>query len=254
MKENLMPFEVINPDGKANIVLISEHASNHIPSEYDNLGLSDEQLELHIAWDIGIAEVTKNLAEMLDAPAILAGFSRLLIDANRALDQAGLIPEVSDGHIIHGNKDLCDIKTKERVDRFYTPFHDNADKLIQDKSANDHAPIIFNMHSFTPHMNGFDRPWETGMLWNRDKRAATALIERLENRGFNVGDNEPYSGQELNHTMNQHGTRHGYPHLNIEIRQNEIDHQSGIDKWSSILAEDLKAIRDLPEMADIIHY
>ncbi|MCC3860053.1 N-formylglutamate amidohydrolase [Pseudemcibacter aquimaris] len=249
-----MPFELINPDGKANIVLISEHASNHIPAEYNQLGLSDEQLEMHIAWDIGIAEVTKNLAEMLDAPAILAKFSRLLIDANRALDQAGLIPEISDGHEIHGNKDLCDIETQKRIDRFYHPFHDNTDKLIQNKANDAQAPIIFNMHSFTPSMNDFDRPWHTGMLWNRDKRAAAALINSLKKRGFTVGDNEPYSGQELNHTMNQHGTRHGFPHVNIEIRQNEIDHQRGIDKWSRILAEDIEIIRDMPEMADIIHY
>ena len=101
-----MPVEIYNPNGKANIIFICEHASNHIPPEYDNLGLSQEQLELHIAWDIGIAEVTRNLSQMLDAPAILAKFSRLLIDANRALDQHGLIPTMSDGHEIHGNHNL----------------------------------------------------------------------------------------------------------------------------------------------------
>ncbi|MDG1859306.1 MAG: N-formylglutamate amidohydrolase [Emcibacteraceae bacterium] len=249
-----MAFELINPGGSANIILISEHASNHIPSEYNGLGLSDEQREMHIAWDIGIGEVTKNLANILDAPAILASFSRLLIDANRGLDQAGLIPEVSDGHQIHGNKNLNDDHINERINRFYKPFHDQTDLLIQEKSKNDHAPIIFNMHSFTPEMNGFKRPWETGMLWNKDKRVASALIEKLSDRKFTVGDNEPYSGQELNHTMNTHGTQHGFPHVNIEIRQNEINHPEGIDKWSRILGEDLKAIRALPEMADIIHY
>jgi len=249
-----MTFELVNPGGNANIILISEHASNHIPDEYAKLGLNDEQLEMHIAWDIGIGEVTKNLAEILDAPAILAGFSRLLIDANRGLDQAGLIPEVSDGHHIQGNQNLKDDEVNDRIKRFYTPFHDQTDLLIKQKSKNDHAPIIFNMHSFTPEMAGFKRPWHTGMLWNKDKRVASALIERLSDRGFTVGDNQPYSGQELNHTMNTHGTQHGFPHVNIEIRQNEINHQAGIDKWSRILGEDLKAIRDLPEMADIIHY
>lgn len=249
-----MPVETINPNGKANIVFLCEHASNHIPPEYDNLGLTDEQLKLHIAWDIGIAEVTRNIAEALDASAVIANFSRLLIDANRALDQHGLIPSISDGHEITGNMNLKKADIDHRINRFYHPFHNKADQIIQEKSTYDHAPIIFNMHSFTPHMAGFDRPWHTGMLWNKDKRAANALIERFSSRGLIVGDNEPYSGQELNHTMNTHGTKHGFPHVNIEIRQDEINHQSGIEKWCGILIEDLKAIRELPEMRDTKHY
>lgn len=249
-----MPVEIINPNGKANIVFLCEHASNHIPPEYDNLGLTEEQLELHIAWDIGIAEVTRNIAEALDAPAVIANFSRLLIDANRALDQHGLIPSISDGHEIIGNMNLTKADMDHRINRFYHPFHNKSDQIIQEKSTYDHAPIIFNMHSFTPHMAGFDRPWHTGMLWNKDKRAANALIERFSDRGLIVGDNEPYSGQELNHTMNTHGTKHGFPHVNIEIRQDEINHQSGIKKWCGILIEDLKAIRELPEMSEAKHY
>lgn len=249
-----MPVDIINEHGQANIILISEHASNHIPDEYNNLGLSVEQLELHIAWDIGIGEVTRNLAEMLDAPAILARFSRLLVDANRGLDQDGLIPATSDGHKIHGNKDLDDVAIKERIDRFYHPFHEATDAMIKKKSTNDQAPIIYNMHSFTPEMNGFIRPWHSGMLWNRDPRVAKALKHRLEAHGYIVGDNEPYSGQELNHTMNTHGTKHGFPHVNIEIRQDEIDHDDGVKKWSEILAKELSDIRTLPEMSMIKHY
>ncbi|MBT6035143.1 MAG: N-formylglutamate amidohydrolase, partial [Kordiimonadaceae bacterium] len=98
-----MPIEILNKNAKANIILISEHASNYIPDEFNSLGLSDAQLELHIAWDIGIADVTRKLSEILDAPAILARFSRLLIDANRALDQDGLIPSHTDKHKIDGN-------------------------------------------------------------------------------------------------------------------------------------------------------
>jgi predicted N-formylglutamate amidohydrolase len=249
-----MAYEIINPNGAANIVLISEHASNYIPHEYDNLGLSKEQLQLHIAWDIGIAEVTRNLAVMLDAPAILANFSRLLIDANRALDQDGLIPVASDGHEIPGNRSITNDEKQRRIDAFYNPFHERADQIIRNKLASDDAPIVFNMHSFTPQMNGYERPWHSGMLWNRDNRLALKLKERLEAHGYHVGDNEPYSGQELNHTMNTHGTQHGIPHLNIEIRQNEIAHSAGIDKWSKLLGRELAFIRTLPEMSKIIHY
>lgn len=249
-----MALELINPDGSANIILISEHASNHIPAEFDNLGLSDEQLELHIAWDIGIAEVTRNLSALLGAPAALARFSRLLIDANRSLDQDGLIPTHTDNQRVTGNIDLSEQEVKSRIERFYQPFHDGVDALIKNKRNDDHAPLVLNMHSFTPKMNDFARPWHSGMLWNKDPRVANALKEKLENRGFIVGDNEPYSGQHLNHTMNTHGTRHGFPHVNIEIRQDEIDHPAGIEKWSAILALEIKTIREMAEMSYIKHY
>jgi len=249
-----MAFEKLNDNGKANIILISEHASNYIPPEYEGLGLSEAELELHIAWDIGIGEVTRNLSKMLDAPAILAGFSRLLIDANRGLDQDGLIPLTSDATPVPGNHGLSDADRQARIDRFYIPFHNAVDALVQNKSRNDHAPLIFNMHSFTPEMNGFDRPWHSGMLWNKDDRIANVLKERLEAHGCHVGDNEPYSGQELNHTMNTHGTKHGFPHVNVEIRQNEIDHQPGIEKWTRMLAQEINLIRDLPEMSHIKHF
>ncbi|MBT6035134.1 MAG: N-formylglutamate amidohydrolase, partial [Kordiimonadaceae bacterium] len=133
-------------------------------------------------------------------------------------------------------------------------FHDGANSLINARLKGDHAPLVLNMHSFTPQMNGFRRPWHSGLLWNKDDRIAKTLKERLDNRGFNVGDNEPYTGQELNYTMNTHGTRHGFPHVNIEIRQDEIDHAAGVEKWSTLLAEEIKAIRALPEMSYIKHY
>lgn len=114
--------------------------------------------------------------------------------------------------------------------------------------------MILNLHSFTPVMDGQIRPWQAGMLWHKDPRLANALNQKLSQRGFMVGDNKPYSGAELNHTMNSHGCHHGYPHVNIEIRQDLIDHQEGVEKWAEILAADLKAIRTMPEMADIKHY
>ena len=249
-----MAFEILNPHGKANIILISEHASNHIPDDYKKLGLDDSLLETHIAWDIGIGSITRNLSAMLDAPAVLACFSRLLIDANRGLDQVGLIPETSDGHSIPGNQSLSTDELNERIEKFYNPFHQSVDQLIKSNIKDTHAPIILNMHSFTPMMNNKQRKWHAGMLWNKDDRVAKALGPSLTKRGFIVGDNEPYSGQQLNHTMNTHGTQHGYPHLNIEIRQDEISNEQDINKWSDVLFEEINTIRNLPEMSYIKHY
>lgn len=245
-----MAYEVINPNGKANIILVSEHASNHIPDKYEKLGLTDEQLQLHIAWDIGIGEVTRKVSNMLDAPAILANFSRLLIDVNRATTQQGLIPLVSDGHVIYGNKGLDQKAINERMDRFYFPFHDKTRQLISEKATQTEAPLIFNMHSFTPHFNGEKRIWHSGLLYNTDDRIARLLHRRLENRGYQVGDNEPYSGTELFHTMNTHALAKGLPHVNVEIRQNEIDHKKGVDQWSSMLAEEFMYLRKHPQLTE----
>ena len=235
-------FEVLNAKGNADIILICEHASNHIPPEYNNLGLENDFLEKHIAWDIGMEQLTRKLSERLDAPAIIATFSRLLIDPNREEDHATLIPMTSDNILIPGNQNLATTEIGQRKERYYHAFHDRAEELVKDKILAHHVPLIYGMHSFTPKMNRFMRPWHAGMLWNKDPRLAEALIDSLSVRGFNVGNNEPYSGRDLFFTMNRHGDDHGVPHVTIEIRQDEVGHIEGINKWTDILAEDLEKI------------
>ncbi len=235
-------YEILNPAGTANIILICEHASNYIQPEYHNLGLDMACLNKHIAWDIGMAQLTRQLSARLNAPAIMAKFSRLLIDPNREEDHKTLIPIVSDGIVIPENQTLSHEEIKSRKDRFYHAFHDRAEILVRDKIQSGQVPLICGMHSFTPCMNGHDRPWQAGMLWNKDPRLAMALINHLTARGYNVGDNQPYSGRDLFFTMNRHGHDHGTPHVTIEIRQNEVDSPEGIDLWADILANDLRKI------------
>ena len=235
-------YEVLNPKGTADIIFICEHASNYIPPAYDNLGLKKDFLKKHIAWDIGMSQLTRKLSKSLDAPAIIATFSRLLIDPNREDDHKTLIPLSSDEILIPGNQNLSDAEVIRRKDLYYHAFHDRTEELVKDKILNGHVPLICGMHSFTPHMNGFDRPWQAGMLWNKDPRLAKALIDSLTVRGFEVGDNEPYSGRDLFFTMNRHGNDHGIPHVTIEIRQDEVNTADGIDKWATILTEDLSMI------------
>ncbi len=235
-------YEVLNAEGTADVILICEHASNYIPPEYDNLGLEDHFLDRHIAWDIGMEQLTRQLSARLNAPAIIATFSRLLIDPNREEDHPTLIPRTSDGIAIPGNQKLTPAEVERRKARFYHAFHDRTDELVKNKVMTGHAPLICGMHSFTPRMSGFQRPWQAGMLWNRDPRLARALIESLTARGYAVGDNEPYSGRDLFFTMNRHGDDHGVPHVTIEIRQDEVATAAGIAKWRDILAEDLENI------------
>lgn len=247
-------YEVLNPTGKANIILICEHASNYIPPEFNNLGLSDDFLDKHIAWDIGMEQLTRQLSASLDAPAIIATFSRLLIDPNREADQEGLIPLESDDILIPGNQNLTPSEISNRKDRYYHVFHDRAQEMVTDKVNSGQIPLICGMHSFTARMNGFDRPWQAGMLWNKDPRLALALIESLSARGYTVGDNEPYSGRELFFTMMHHGADHGLPHVTIEIRQDEVSDRGGIDKWTAILAEDLTGIAQDPGLRVLKKY
>lgn len=247
-------YEVINPQGTADIVFICEHASNHIPAEFNNLGLEEDCLEQHIAWDIGMEKMTRRLCEILDAPAIIANFSRLLIDPNREENQAGLIPHTSDSITIPGNQNLSPEQIKERIERFYRPFHASCDQLIRNKVTNAHMPLICGMHSFTPRMKGYNRPWQAGMLWNKDPRLALALINTLEARGFHVGDNKPYSGRDLFHTMNQHGHHHGAPHVTIEVRQDLVSNNHDINNWVEIFSEDLSMIANDPTIRLKKHY
>ena len=247
-------YEVLNPEGAADIIFICEHASNYIPPQYDNLGLKKDFLDQHIAWDIGMAKLTRKLSARLDAPAIIATFSRLLIDPNREDDHPTLIPQKSDKIVIPGNQNLSPAEMDRRKSLYYHTFHDRAEDLVKDKILANHVPLICGLHSFTPRMNGFNRPWQAGMLWNKDPRLAQALIDSLTERGYTVGDNQPYSGRDLFFTMNRHGADHGLPHVTIEIRQDEVADTHGIDKWTDILADDLEKITRNSQIRSVRKY
>jgi len=247
-------YETLNIDGDADIILICEHASNHIPEEYENLGLTEDDLQRHIAWDIGMAEITRQISQQLEIPAILARFSRLLIDGNREHDHPTLIPTQSDNIPIPGNQNLSEADITKRRDAFYHPFHNAASELLQSALTKGHTPLVIGMHSYTPIMNDTPRPWHAGLLWDKDPRLAKAFIESLSDKGLHVGDNEPYSGRELFHTMKEHGARHGLPHVTLEVRQDLINHAEGVENWSQILVSALQDFKDHPDLQDIKHF
>lgn len=231
--------EIYNENAQGEIVFICEHASNHIPDDLNDLGLESHHLKDHIAWDIGAAAVTKNLADHFKSSAVLAGFSRLLIDPNREEDHAGLVPEVSDKIFIPGNQNLGADGVEARKQRFYHPFHlacrQHLDRCQKMK-------MVVAIHSFTPSMDGFDRPWPIGLLWNKDQSLAKSLLAHFEVKDINIGDNLPYSGKDLFHTMNLHGGERGLPHVGIELRQDQTNHGAGIQQWSQHLIEAFEEI------------
>ncbi|MCK0068369.1 N-formylglutamate amidohydrolase [Kordiimonas laminariae] len=230
--------EIINPDATENLVILCEHASNHIPADLNNLGLPAEELKRHIAWDIGAEAVTRKMCEMMGVSAVVAKASRLVLDANREPDHNTLIPLESDGTLIPGNQNLSVEDIQNRKEAFYDPFHQAADAVIERHLEAGVNPIVIGMHSFTPHMDSFDRPWQIGFLWNKDQRLAQAMIGLLEREtDLTIGDNEPYSGQDLYYTMQRHGADRGLPQTTIEIRQDLLADDNMVTQWAALLAE-----------------
>ena len=217
--------------GDLDLLIIADHASANVPSDID-LGIDPALLANHIAVDIGVAEVSRLLADQLGCKAIMGGVSRLVIDLNREDDAPGLLPVMSDGHAIPGNRhaDLA-----ERMIRFHHPYHHHIGWLLDGMGS----PFILSVHSFTPRLAsdpGQQRPWDIGILYNEDDRAARIAIPLLEAEGLVVGDQQPYSGKLLNATMNRHAEAEGRPYLGIEVRQDQIGDATGQSRWAEMLA------------------
>ena len=238
------PFEVVNPEGRARLVLFSDHAGRAIPQRLGTLGLRRADLDRHIGWDIGIANLTRKLAVSLDAPAVLCGYSRLVIDCNRRLDDPTSIAQESDQIPVPGNRGLSAEDRRARQEAIFTPYHAAIADVIARKRKEGPDPAVLSLHSFTPRMNGFARPWHVGVLWNRDPRLPVPLMARLmQEDGLVVGDNEPYSGKdEHGYSVIVHAERVGLPHGLIEMRQDLIGDEAGVARWAEIL---LRVLQDV---------
>lgn len=218
------------------LILFCDHASNALPPAYGDLGLARSQLERHIAYDIGAAQVTRRLAALLGAGAVLAGFSRLLIDPNRGEDDPTLVMRMSDGAVIPGNARADAAEIASRVERFWRPYRRACASLVDAALAANRVPVLLGVHSFTPSFRGRARPWPCGVLWDRDPRLSAPLIEGLRAEGLLVGDNEPYDGALKNDSMYELSTARGAPGALIEIRQDELETLEGCELWAQRLA------------------
>jgi predicted N-formylglutamate amidohydrolase len=239
-------YELVPPAHPATgLIFLCDHAGNGLPPEYGTLGLGPE-LATHIGYDIGAAEVTRRLAKRFGAPAVLARWSRLLIDLNRGEDDPTLVMKLSDGSVIPGNRDAGPEEIARRIRAYHAPYHAAIDRQLAEFRAAGRVPVIVSLHSFTPRWKGRKRPWEIGVLWDRDDRLAGPLMAKLAAAGFAVGDNEPYSGELENDCLYRHGTANGLPHVLIEIRQDLIASADAAcamaDRLHPIIAEALAAM------------
>ncbi len=244
--EDPAPFEVINREGGAHILLVCDHASNAVPKRLGQLGLDPGMLDRHIGYDIGAAAVTRGLAQRLDAQAVLAGYSRLVIDVNRPPGHPDSIVAANDGVLVPGNQNLDEIAKRQRIRDVFEPYHDAVNRALARLWNRAPAPAIFSVHSFSPRFGDKPRPWDIGVLWNRDPRIAIPLMEHLERYDLRVGDNEPYSGHDLAYTIDVHGSAAGIANIAIEINQDQLGTKGEILKWVDILSESLLPVLDIP--------
>ncbi len=225
-------FRVIGTPRFGGILVVSDHASNRVPQDID-LGIAPELLEQHIAVDIGVRQIGELMAQRPGIAAFQGNVSRLVCDFNREQHGPAVFPIASDGHAIPGNM-IDHAAHLARLERFYHPYHAALAALL------DQAPpaLIVSLHSFTPSLASHpeqERPWQVGVLYNHDERAARLAIPLLEAEGLVVGDQQPYSGHLLNETMNRHAEAEGRPYLGIEIRQDQIGDPAGQAEWAKRL-------------------
>jgi predicted N-formylglutamate amidohydrolase len=233
-----------NDHGQAPVMLVADHASPFFPAAMNQLGLADWVLERHVAWDIGSDQLTRFLADELDAQAVLAGFSRLIVDPNRQLDDASAFIEISDGVAIPGNLDLDEQQKSLRVQSFFKPYHDAITARLDKFQARAIFPAFISVHTCSPVFDRVVRPWHVGIMWDRDARIPVPLMENLRRmEGVCIGDNEPYSGRHPHDfTVDFHAESRGLPHVGIEVRQDLVADDDGARQWAQNLATALRPI------------
>jgi len=229
----------LRPRATAPLLLTCEHASYALPERYAGLGLDAEQLRDHIGWDIGAAAVVERLSEMLAVPAVLSTVSRLLVDCNRDERAEDLMPRQSHGVVVPGNQNIDAEERRARLREHYEPFHDAVDRRLSDSGA----WLLLSVHSFTPVLNGNERAFDVGVLFDDHAETAEHLAALLRDGGMSVRMNEPYSGLEgLIFSANRHGRRHSRRYVEIEINNGLLRNPTDVARVSRLVERALSAL------------
>lgn len=229
-------FRTYGEDRPSRWLITCDHASNHVPDWVNggDLGIAPADMARHIAYDVGAAGLTQQLADRLDAPAILSHFSRLVIDPNRGEDDPTLLMRLYDGTVIPANKHADAAERSRRLERLHRPYH----AALAGLAERHQKRCLCAIHSFTPQLRGRPpRPWQVGILYShRDSRLGPAMVQACRDRGWVTGENQPYSGHLDGDSMDRHGLHHGRPNMLIEIRNDLIASPAGQAEWASRLA------------------
>ncbi len=237
------PFEVFNLEGDADIILICEHASNRIPAKLGDLGLTETQLSSHVAWDPGAFDLAKLLSSTLDAPLVAARFSRLVYDCNRPPGADSAMPANTEVCPIPGNESLTQVEKNARADEIYESFHGAVAGAIASRKSQGGSSIVVSIHSFTPVFNGNQRFVEIGYLFSRNDQLAKAmLVNSPTGRIHDVRLNEPYGPKDgVLRTIEMHTSGGEEPHVMIEVRNNLLADEAGVQEIHDLITEALLA-------------
>jgi len=244
------PFVILHEHGAAPALVICDHASRAFPRGMKRLGLPELPSWQHIAWDIGAGELARGLANALDAPAVLAGYSRLIVDCNRKPEDPEAFRLESDGWVVPGNASLGELERRTRLACFFDPYHEAIAAMLAGFRRRGVVPMVVSVHTFTPEMAGTARPWHIGVLWDKDESSARRLIAGLRQvEGLVVGDNQPYSGKHpSDYTIDHHAEQAGLPHVCIEVRQDTLESPAGVERWVRLLGRLLSELISDPDL------
>jgi len=240
----LPPVIHSNASGRSPFLLTADHYGRLIPPALGDLGLPEQEMTRHIAWDVGIAGVAERLATLLDAVLVAQRYSRLVIDCNRPPGAASSIPILSEETTIPGNEGLSRDAAETRRREIFDPYHQCIDAVISQRLQAHRPTVLVALHSFTPVYAGIARPWHIGALYHRDRILPPLLIKALRAEpNLVVGDNEPYAASDLtDYTIPVHGEARGLINTGIEIRQDLIEDDAGQQQWAERLARAFGAI------------
>jgi predicted N-formylglutamate amidohydrolase len=236
------PAAVYNLSGRSPFVLLGDHSGRAIPRTLGDLGVSGAGMDRHIAWDIGVAGMGAVLGDLLDAAFIRQTYSRLVVDCNRAPGAEGLFVQSSDGTAVPGNTALAEEDKRARMDEVFWPYHARISAVLDARAAQGLHTILVSLHSFTPVMNGFARPWRFGVLHLHDSAFSLRMLAALRAGCSDpVGENEPYKMDGIDFTIPYHAKRHGLDYVEIEVRQDTIADAQGQRAAAQILCAALRA-------------
>ncbi len=238
------PFFVENPGAASPFLLIGDHAGVAVPASLGDLGLPPEEMERHIACDIGIAGMGAMLGRALNATFVRQTYSRLVIDCNRGPGWADSIPPISDFTVIEANRNLSAQDAARRRSLIFQPYHDAISAALDARFAAGLPTTLISLHSFTPVMNGAPRPWTYGVLHEGNSPFSQAVLATLRERFGEalIGDNQPYSlSSETDYSVPFHALARGLDYLELEVRQDLISEPDGQREVAAALAEVLPA-------------
>ena len=221
------------------LLIIVDHASNYIPLKYQNLQLSHELTESHIAYDLNIFNLSKRVNSLIKSDIVFGECSRLIIDLNRGRQDPTLIPVISDKNLILGNFNINSTEKDLRIKIYYNIYHSKISKIIDNKNVK----LILSLHSFNPFFKGKKRKTEIGILSNQDRRYSDLLLFQMRKFSkFNIGDNVPYKGDLIDDTLYKHGLKKNILHSLIEIRNDLINTEIKVNKMAKFIVNSLKNI------------